>query len=174
MADGARAISNSVSVLGPSCVRLMCWSHVHTAYSNKLKKLKNVQRRKGVDEDLKKLQWAVQNPAEFKTVLDLLAQKHMRESQENEEESASDTAALKDFFLYFFEQWGPDSHACNWYEAAHPFAVGNNQGVESKNNTIKEIYSFRERLPMGEFVDMVELIATESSRQDDNLLFSSR
>ena len=168
------AISNRVAVLGPDCVRLMCWSHVHTKYFNKLKKLKNAQRRKEVDEDLKKLQWTVQSAAEFRTVLDLLAQKHMQKSHESKDENATDTAALRDFLEYFWEQWGPDSHVANWWEAAHAFAISNNQGVESKNNTIKDIYSFRERLLMGEMVVMVALIVSESSKRDDSLLFSAR
>ena len=111
LADGTRAISNAIlEEFGDSTIRLMCWSHTHTAYSKQLKRVKNPERRDQIDQDIKSVQWMVQNEEEFKNVLELLVQKHLEEVAG----SADETAAVRSFFDYFFEQWGPDSH-CSRY-----------------------------------------------------------
>ena len=61
-----------------------------------------------------------------------------------------------------------------WWEGANPYQVSNNQGIESKNLEIKEIHSFRERLEMGSFCEMVENIVRDNSSRDDTLLCKPR
>ena len=117
MADGARAITNAAfQVFGENLVRLMCWSHCHKAYFDKLKKhVKNQERRNKIDDDLKNIQWMVQNEKEFRIVLDLVAEKHIAEAP------AAESAGVTEFFQYFQDQWSDQSHTGKWYEAAHPY-----------------------------------------------------
>ena len=42
------------------------------------------------------------------------------------------------------------------------------------NNKIKEERTFRERLPMGQFVEAMEGLCTDSSTKDDTHLFGNR
>ena len=63
-----------------------------------------------------------------------------RESTEKEQE------ALEEFFGYFREQWGPDSKVNNWFEQAFPYQVGNNQGLEGKNEDIKQNRTLKKEL----------------------------
>ena len=62
------------------------------------------------------------------------------------------------FFSYFREQWGPSSHVCNWYEGAHPYHMGNNQGIESRNLAVRDDFSYRDQLIITQFVAMMEKI----------------
>ena len=117
MADGAQAISNAAfQVFGENLVRLMCWSHCHKAYMDKMKKLvKNEGRRDKIDSDLKSLQWMAQNEEECRILLGLVAEKHIAEA------SAAESEGVTEFFRYFQEQWGDQSHTGKWFEAAHPY-----------------------------------------------------
>ena len=63
---------------------------------------------------------------------------------------------LEEFFSYFREQWGPDSHVKMWYEGAHPRSVSNNQGIEGTNKSIKQDHTFKRRCPLGTFMDVVD------------------
>ena len=73
-----------------------------------MKKLRAVSldRRKKIDVDIKKLQWMAQSQQEMVFLLDLLEQKHVGEVQASE----ADTAAVTEFFDYFLDQYGPESH----------------------------------------------------------------
>ena len=75
------------------------------------------------------------------------------------------------FFSYFREQWGPSSHVCNWYEGAHPYHVGNNQGIESRNLAVKDDFSYRDQLNMTQFVAMMEKITNHYSTIDVMLVY---
>ena len=61
-----------------------------------------------------------------------------------------------------------------WYEGAHPYHISHNQGIERRNLEIKEDFSYREQLNMGQFATMMEKICDEYSKKDDSILFSSR
>ena len=41
--------------------------------------------------------------------------------------SESERKLVTDFITYFLAQWGPGSHAAQWYAGAHPFSLTNNQ-----------------------------------------------
>ena len=78
------------------------------------------------------------------------------------------------FSISFFAQWGPDSHAGNWWAGAHPYALLNNQGVESENKQIKDDYSYREQMNMTAFVNLMERIIADKSLVDDSTLDGHR
>ena len=44
---------------------------------------------------------------------------------------------------------------CRWYEAAAPWMIGNNQGIEGTNKAIKASHTFKRRAPTGEIMDIV-------------------
>ena len=108
LADGAYPISNALTeVFGDGIIRLMCWTHCCAAFRKKLRQLvKNKEIRKKIETDILEAQWQIQSFEEFPVVLNLIKSKHEGEVRE----SATDSEAVRAFWEYFFEQWGPDSH----------------------------------------------------------------
>ena len=91
---------------------------------------------KSIDADIQRVQWMAQTSGEFKVFNDVLEFKYLKGDYSKGEIEQMDL-----FFSYFREQWGPSSHVCNWYEGAHPYHVGNNQGIESRNLAVKDDFS---------------------------------
>ena len=75
----------------------------------------------------------VSSHGDFAHVYNLLENKYSLGLYSMEEKSL-----LKKSFVYHCKQWGAESHVAKWYEAANPFSIGSNQGVESKNSIIKK------------------------------------
>ena len=63
---------------------------------------------------------------------------------------------------------------CRWFEGAHPWGVGNNQGIEGTNKSIKASHTFKRRAPIGAFMDIVARMVKEWSEKDDSLLHGAR
>ena len=63
---------------------------------------------------------------------------------------------------------------CRWYEAAAPWMIGNNQGIEGTNKAIKASHTFKRRAPIGGFMDIVGRMVREWGEKDDSLLHGSR
>ena len=80
---------------------------------------------------------------------------------------------LDKFFLYMRKVW-IDSSEFRWYEGAHPWHISNNQGIEGKNMAIKQSYTFRRKLELGELVSVLHNLVKDWSEDDDKLLESSR
>ena len=59
---------------------------------------------------------------------------------------------IREFFQYFRNIWGLESHIANWFEGANPYNISHNQGIESKNGCIKKDYTFRDRLDTAIFL----------------------
>ena len=155
MADAAWQMTNSIrEVFGKLVVRLMCWSHTHRNYIKKLKSITEVNKKlyKSIDADIQRIQWMAQTNNEFKVLYELLESKYLKG-----EYSKGEIEQMDLFFSYFREQWGPSSHVCNWYEGAHPYHVGNIQGIESRNLAVKDDFSYRDQLNMTQFVAMMEI-----------------
>ena len=171
MADGAWAMTNSSREVYGKLVRLMCWTHTHRNYSKKLPIICKVNKElaKSLDVDIQKIQWMSQTEDEFRVVFSLLEEKYLKGDF-----TVKELEQLNIFFDYFREQWGPDSHVSKWYEGAHPYHISHNQGIERRNLEIKEEFSYREQLNMGQFATMMEKICNEYSKKDDSILFSSR
>ena len=123
----------------------MCWPHVNRQLRPRLMTLKkssgNNDLAKEVLEDIEIFQWIV-SVSSFEVDFKSLEEKYLveRESTEKEQE------ALEEFFGYFREQWGPDSKVNNWFEQAFPYQVGNNQGLEGKNEDIKQNRTLKKEL----------------------------
>ena len=99
-------------------------------------------------DDIFAIQWMVSSHDDFVHVYDLLEKKYSLGSYSIEEK-----LLIEKFFVYHRKQWGPESHVGKWYEAANPFSIGSNQGVESKNNIIKKDYTYRDRLDTADFME---------------------
>ena len=151
----------------------MCWPHVNRKIKPRLVTLKSSSGNKDlareVLEDIETFQWIVSvrsYEADFKALEDKYLEE--RESTEKEEE------ALVEFFDYFRKQWGPESKVKNWFEQANPFHVGNNQGLEGKNDYIKEGHTFKKRVGVGALFHIVDRMLREFAEEDDLLLREGR
>ena len=146
-ADGAKAITKAIDqVFGlQSCVRLMCWPHVHRNVVPQIKPVSALNKPLAdkLILDIENLQWSSLNEQSFRKCFNLLEEKYL----DNHDHDLR--AALSRFFMYMTEVW-VESRKYRWYEGAHPWAVSNNQGVEGKNKEIKQSHTFRKRLGMGE------------------------
>ena len=173
MADGAWEITHAIrEVYGEEVTdRIMCWSHKDAAYKPKLKALRKISPilATKLEHDIHEIQWMVSSAENFRDVYSLLEKKFSMARH-----SAEEKALLETFFKYHKKQWGPESHVSKWYEAAKPFDIGSNQGVESKNGVIKKEYTFRERLSTAEFFEQAEKICEDDSRKDDSTLDGPR
>ena len=54
------------------------------------------------------------------------------------------------FFDYMREVW-IESNEQHWYEASHPYASGNNQGIEGLKKEMKQSHTFRKLMALGSF-----------------------
>ena len=81
---------------------------------------------------------------------------------------------VREFFQYFRNTWGPESHIANWFEGANPYNISHNQGIESKNGCIKKDYTFRDRLDTADFFIQADKICRDDSCKDDSILFGPR
>ena len=151
----------------------MCWPHVNRQLRPRLMTLKkssgNNDLAKEALADIEIFQWIV-SVSSFEVDFKSLEEKYLveRESTEKEQE------ALEEFFGYFREQWGPDSKVKNWFEQAFPYHVGNNQGLEGKNEDIKQNHTFKKRVAVGALFHIVDRMLREFSEEDDVLLREGR
>ena len=147
----------------------MCWPHVNRKLRPRLVQLKSSSGNKDlateVLEDIETFQWVV-SVASFDTDFKALEDKYLEERMS----TAKESEALIEFFHYFREQWGPDSKVKNWFEQAFPFHIGNNQGLEGKNEGIKLNHTFKKRVPVGAMFHIIERMLREFSEEDDILL----
>lgn len=71
-----------------------------------------------------------------------------------------------DFANYMQNSWGRD--CCRWYEGAALTHPSTNNGLESLNRQIKDKYTLRKMMPMGEFLNACESMTTDWSEQSLN------
>ena len=74
--------------------------------------------------DIKSIQWMAQSKAEFNLVCEQYKEHYLQQ-----ELSELERKLVTDFITYFLAQWGPGSHAAQWYAGAHPFSLTNNQVI---------------------------------------------
>ena len=154
MGDAAPALTNSVEeTWGQETTRLMCWAHQTRATdrSDHLKALRalNPDFTQKLLDDIDKLQWMVHNVETFRIVINLLKEKYDILAKDKEHEFKELPQRVSKFFNYFFSVW-VESREFRWFEGAHPWGPGHNQSIEGINKAIKENYTFRHKLEMGE------------------------
>ena len=100
-------------------------------------------------EDLDQLQWMVQNEASFRTVFALYKEKYSKLAETRKLDYPELATSMAAFFMYMSSVW-VESKEFKWYEGANPWGPVHNQSIEGINNGIKENYTFRHKLEMGE------------------------
>ena len=129
--------------------------------------------------DIKSIQWMAQSEAEFNLVCEQYKEHYLQQ-----ELSELERKLVTDFITYFLAQWGPGSHAAQWYAGAHPFSLTNNQvinrlsiskrknacvfysdvvkkmrslqGMEGTHKEVKANHTSCSELPLGQFIQMLE------------------
>ena len=103
LADGAKAITKAIDEVFyiETCVRLMCWPHVHRNLTPQLKSISTMDKALATQIllDIDNLQWSVLNEKSFRYVFDLLESKYAENSNPDME------VALKKFFKYMRAVW---------------------------------------------------------------------
>ena len=156
MADGAWEITNGGrEVFGEEGTRLMCWAHV---IKPKLAALRKVNKALGeaILRDIGDIQWMAQSPPEFVVVVKLLHRHYTKEKKL----SGTELALVTTFFEYFLAQWGPGSHAQNWFAGANPFSLTNNQGQEGYHKEVKRNHTFRSEFSLPQFIQAMEQLVS--------------
>ncbi|CAF4253261.1 unnamed protein product [Rotaria magnacalcarata] len=131
VADASGAITNGfINVFNVVEKRIMCWFHI--------KKMKAELRR-----DIEFMQ-PIKNETIFDAAIKLFQQKW----------KAKECPPINNFIDYFINEWYMSNKG--WFEG---FTIGypsSNNALEATNGTIKSLYTFRERLPVGEFLSVLE------------------
>ena len=118
-------------------------------------------------QDIENLQWSSLNNLSFKEGYKLVKNKFLNKF------STKLNGEIVAFFDYMDEVW-INSTENQWYEGANPWHLGNNQGLEGKNQDIKMNYTFRRRLGIGELMNSMALMVKEWSEEDTKLLYNDR
>ena len=172
LADGDKAITKSLKqVFSNNIKRTMCWSHVFTNLKKKMAGIKgyNPKIAKEIENDIKDLQWTAIDEETFDKAYYLLVNKW---TEKTFDETLS-TLIGAFFNDYFTAQW-VESEVKYWFASSNPFHIGNNQGLEGKNNDIKKSHTFRRRLRIPALFECILNMVHEWSREDDQELFVGR
>ena len=147
----------------------MCYAHVHTNVFSHLKSVttQNKSVADSILRDFENLQWSVLNEASFRKCFSLMEKKYLGQYDDIL------NGVLANFFLYMRKVW-IDSTEFRWYEGSHPWLISNNQGIEGKNMAIKQSYTFRRKLELGELVSVLHNLVKDWSEEDDTILESCR
>jgi hypothetical protein len=109
------------------------------------KKVKNIKcpvDRAQIWSDISSLQLA-HSPENFKMATELFIKKWKQKKMPD----------VTTFIEYMDDHWIKINS--NWYEGAAPGYPSSNNALESTNNDIKNSFTFRERLPMNEFLELL-------------------
>jgi hypothetical protein len=152
--DAAGAITNAVEQCwGSGPERVMCWAHATRAIdrSDRLKAVRaiNADFASKMMEDLDKLQWMATNEATFRVVFGLYRDKYKELAHTMKAEYPDLSTTVESLLSYMSTQWVV-SKEFKWFEGANPWGPGHNQSIEGINKGIKENYTFRTKLEMGE------------------------
>ena len=134
-----------------------------------LKSIATINKSEKILLNIMDVQWSSLNEATFLKIVELLEKKHVTKHEKNLD------ALIKECFAYLQKVWISNGEN-KWCEGAHPWHVSNNQGVKGCNNNkeIKQCYTFRCRLDIGELILVLSRLVHEWSKNDDKLLENSR
>ena len=139
VADSADAITSGFGqAFGNIFQRVNCWSHVARKVDQRLSLIADEATRKEIREDIEILQ-LVRSEAAFLKASELWRRKW----------SSPDVATFTD---YFFSNWIQENNG--WFEGRAPGYPSTNNALEATNNVIKNEGTFRERLPIAQFVTL--------------------
>lgn len=152
VADGAGAIHNGFKLtFGDDSTILMCWVHMQKKLEEKVKSLIPKCDQEDIIIDVKLIQ-LITCTQTFDAVLTLFFEKWNKHNE---------------FLTYFRSEW-IDQNAL-WYEGAKERTPSHNNALEGTNRVIKDEGTFRNRLPLPRFVEVVQqLVHDWGARYEDN------
>jgi hypothetical protein len=152
LADSAPAITNGFkSAFGyqdDDFIRLNCWPHTERNLDKKIKGIKSDKIRREVKTDIHLIQLA-NTRDDFKFLWDQFCKKWRSKRMSD----------VSTFVEYMEKNWIKIN--CNWYEGAAPGYPSSNNALESTNKQIKDSFTFRNRLPMMQFLELLVSIVTK-------------
>ena len=150
-ADAARAITKGFEQAfnfesDTEYIRLNCWSHVNRNCDHRLVCIKDTKIKDSIKADLKNIQMS-HNTKTFEKLCALFIKKWKQLDDTN----------VNTFCDYLNDNWIEKNE--KWYEGAAPGYPSTNNGNEGTNQDIKDSYTFRERLPLNQFLALMLNIA---------------
>ena len=144
VADASAAITNGfINVFNVIEKRIMCWFHVTKNMDSHLNTIKDKQNKAQLRLDIEFIQ-LLKNEEIFDAAIQLFIKKW----------KSKKCLFINNFVDYFINEWFKSNKG--WFEG---FAIGypsSNNALEATNGKIKSLYTFRERLPVGEFLSVLE------------------
>lgn len=157
LADASVAITNGFkAVFGIPARRLQCFFHV---IKNIESKIRNIKEKQNIVRDIHSLQLSTDDET-FTTALNLFLKKWRDAGDGNSNQS------IKDFLNYFEKTWLGENQF--WYEGASDQFPSTNNGLESTNSVIKKEQTLRERLPVGQFLEVLKVSLVEKWSYERN------
>lgn len=144
IADGAGSIQNGFKrVFGDDSLVLMCWVHMIVKVKDHVASLIPSADQEDILNDVKRMQ-LISCPTTFHVVMMLFCEKWKK---------------YDDFMAYFKKEW--IDRNSQWYEKANLTTPSHKNALEAVNRVIKEEGTFRERLPLPRFIEVVKKIITD-------------
>jgi len=141
ISDASNAIRNAfVEAFGETKHLIMCWAHMRRNVMKKIDSLVDKSLKKEICDDIDTLQLAPSNEV-FGKALPLFIKK-WRQKRQNE------------FIEYMKLQWFTTHQ--NWFEGTAQRVPSTNNALESFNLVYKREQTFRERLPLSRFLELMK------------------
>ncbi|RNA03118.1 hypothetical protein BpHYR1_015331, partial [Brachionus plicatilis] len=151
LADGAHSITNGFEkVFGENYKRIMCWAHAERAMERHLKIDKDTKQK--VLKDIFSLQLSFSD-LKFKLGYKLLKEKWLINEP---------VKGIEEYFDYFEKEWINSSNF-GWFEGLAPSYPSTNNALEATNKSIKDVHTFRERVPFSQFIERLKIILNRFS-----------
>ncbi|RNA04733.1 hypothetical protein BpHYR1_005336, partial [Brachionus plicatilis] len=139
--------------------RIVCWSHVERKIEENIKGIAQDLKKKIVN-DFRLIQ-STASEQNFHQAFRFLSSKWNQLNNQN----------IQAFIDYFEQQWMSE-HTIGWFEGYAEGFPSTNNGIESMNNTIKKYATLRDRLPLRDFVRVMDLMI-EAWSKDRNPSFET-
>lgn len=155
IADGAAVITNAVTnVFGDTVGRGMCWAHCIRKVDERLRSVSS-PHKEALREDICFLQLSSSTEVFNKTTQMFFGKWDVCMNSD-----------VQVFLTYFTQQW--IDLRPNWYEGFAPNGPSTNNGLEATNRYFKEKTTFREKLPLNEFLLSIQRTLEDWSKERQN------
>ena len=138
-------------------IRLNCWAHVRRNLEKKINCVKDSEVKAELWRNIYLMQSAHDKPS-----FDLLCRLFLKKWRNKHKED------IDQFISYMNSNWIQMNS--NWFEGAACGYPSTNNALEATNNDIKNSYTFRERLPLGEFLVLcIRMVEKWSQDRDESI-----
>jgi hypothetical protein len=163
--DAADALTNGfTAVFGELLKRVMCWFHIVKAFEDHATYVSLPSLHKeNIKQDICSLQLSESEDI-FDAAYELFKEKWLKVN--------TNKIPTKTFLEYFEAEW-IQKHP-GWYEGYAPGVPSTNNGLESTNRVIKDEGTYRVKLSLGRFLEVVKTNIVErwSKERDEAKPFS--